>query len=79
MAILPDSFDAATFVEDQEQASLLLDVRLSGAFWATSQLPPFSRVMFSTGTAEVSGTVRRTSPPKALIPSTLMPRLTSVR
>ena len=32
VAILPDSFDAATFVEDQEQASLLLDVRLSGAF-----------------------------------------------
>ena len=32
MAILPDGFDAATFVEDQEQASLLLNVRLPGAF-----------------------------------------------
>lgn len=31
-AILPEGFDAATFVEDQEQASLLLNVRLSGAF-----------------------------------------------
>ena len=32
VAILPEGFDAATFVEDQEQASLLLNVRLSGAF-----------------------------------------------
>lgn len=32
VAILPDGFDAMAFVEDQEQASLLLNVRLSGAF-----------------------------------------------
>lgn len=32
VAILPEGFDAATFVEEQEQASLLLNIRLSGAF-----------------------------------------------
>ncbi|MEM8726017.1 MAG: methylase, partial [Pseudomonadota bacterium] len=32
VAILPEGFDAATFVEDQKQASLLLNVRLSGVF-----------------------------------------------
>ena len=32
VAILPDGFDASAFVEDQEQASLLLNIRLSGAF-----------------------------------------------
>ena len=32
VAILPDGFDALAFVEDQEQASLLLNIRLSGAF-----------------------------------------------
>ena len=32
VAILPDGFAATAFVEDQEHASLLLNVRLSGAF-----------------------------------------------
>jgi len=32
VAIIADGFDAVAFVEDQEQASLLLNVRLSGAF-----------------------------------------------
>ncbi|WPZ03193.1 strawberry notch family protein [Blastomonas marina] len=32
VAILPDGFDATAFVEDQENASLLLNIRLSGAF-----------------------------------------------
>ncbi|MEE4208478.1 MAG: strawberry notch family protein, partial [Parvularcula sp.] len=32
VAILPDGFDATAFVEDQENASLLLNIRLSGTF-----------------------------------------------